>query len=61
MLAHRFWGMVTDAMPPQESNELREDLDLEVDSAEHEKLEKRMNAKGPGKLSRKPSRQRGAM
>ncbi|KZV67340.1 TBPIP-domain-containing protein [Peniophora sp. CONT] len=57
----QFWGSITESMPPQESNELREDLDIEGDSPEHIQLEKRLNAKGPARLARKASRQRGAM
>jgi hypothetical protein len=35
----RFWGMVTDSLPPQESAALAEDLGIEFDTAEHKNLD----------------------
>ena len=35
-----FWALVTDALPPQESADLAEDLGIEFDTPEHATLEK---------------------
>ena len=36
----RFWSLVTDALTPQQANELGDDLGIEQDTAEHGALEK---------------------
>ncbi|KAI0073158.1 TBPIP-domain-containing protein [Panus rudis PR-1116 ss-1] len=35
-----FWDLVTDALPPQDSSELAEDLGIEFDTEEHDVLER---------------------
>ena len=36
----RFWSLATDALPPQDSAALAEDLGIEFDTSEHTALEK---------------------
>lgn len=36
---HRFWQLATDALTPQDTKSLEEDLGIEVDTPEHVSLE----------------------
>lgn len=36
---YRFWELATDALPPQDTKSLEEDLGIEVDTPEHVCLE----------------------
>jgi len=45
-----FWALVTDALPPQESSALAEDLGIEYDTAEHVSVEKGTLCIPPGSI-----------
>ncbi|THH29472.1 hypothetical protein EUX98_g4715 [Antrodiella citrinella] len=48
-----FWALVTDALPPQESSALAEDLGIEFDTAEHISVEKGPLCAPPGVLGKR--------
>lgn len=41
---NRFWQLATDALTPQEAETLAEDLGIELDTPEHEGLERGLQA-----------------